>query len=390
MRIELTTSNDTRAFNAAAALSWWRAGSILQATAVRDATNGQLWLNVGDRRLPARIASGDPQGPADGERLKLRVLRDSPVLAFEVIESETAADVRGDALRRNLPKQTTPMPLLANLAWLMRHRAGTALPLEVGESLQRLWDNLPQTSALRDPTALADALAKSGVFLEATLAETTTFAQRADIAQRDFKALLLALYKELQPRSRAQPVPHSANEPPPRLRESLTAIGAAPATLPLMDDTAAQIQELARQTEGTLARTVSTQLLNGAAAQSGAPVWLVEIPVRQDERAELLRFRFEQETSAAPEAAPRWSVEVAMDLGANGQLHARVSLQKSRCVVQLRSESPPLVDALNRDAHLLTNALQAEGLLVDRVVCLHGAPIRDAGAPTMRLLDIQA
>jgi hypothetical protein len=79
-----------------------------------------------------------------------------------------------------------------------------------------------------------------------------------------------------------------------------------------------------------------------------------------------------------------------LDLGAAGQVHARVSLSEQRCTVQLRSESPSLVDALNRHAHQLTAALQAEGLAVERVMCLHGAPVRDSGAPTLRLLDFHA
>lgn len=391
MRIDLLTSNDTQVPSAAAALSLWRVGSIIQAMAIRDATSGQLWLHIGDRRLPMRIASGDPRGPVDGEQLRLRVLRDSPVLAFEVVESSGSADVLGDALRRTLPKQTSPMPLLANLAWQMRRSAPlTALPAEVTEVLQRFWEGLPRMSALQTPEGLADALGKSGVFLEPALAQAGTTAQRANIAKRDFKGILLALRQALAARVSPQYPSHVPSGPLPLLRGPLTTISAMPATLTLMDDAATQMQELAQQTEGALARTVSTQLLNAESAQTNAPVWLVEIPVRQEDRAELLRFRFEREAPAAENSSVRWSIEVAMDLGAAGQLHARVTLSEGRCTVQLRSESPQLIDALNRDAHLLTAALQAQRLSVDRVICLHGAPIRDGGAPTMRLLDFHA
>jgi hypothetical protein len=54
-------------------LSEWRVGAILQALAVRDPRNGgELWLNVGNQRFPARLASGNGQGPADGEVLTWR------------------------------------------------------------------------------------------------------------------------------------------------------------------------------------------------------------------------------------------------------------------------------------------------------------------------------
>lgn len=149
------------------------------------------------------------------------------------------------------------------------------------------------------------------------------------------------------------------------------------------------MQELAQQTEGALARVTSTQLLNTESARTDAPVWLVEIPLRQEDRPELLRLRFEREAAETEHSPARWSVEIAMDLGAAGQLHARISLQQRRCTVQLRSESPQLIEALNRDAHALTAALQAEGLLIERVICLHGAPVGES-TPPIRLLDFHA
>lgn len=396
MRIDLLTSNDTHGSNAAAALSLWRVGSIVQATVLRDATTGQLWLKLGERRLPMRVASGHPQGPADGEQLKLRVLRDSPVLAFEVLEtaggalSGTGGDLLGDALRRHLPRQSTPMPLLANLAWQARNGAASrALPKQVTEALMRIWESLPRAPALHTPQELADVIAKSGVFLESALARSGRFGERADIANRDFKALLLALKKELAAQVPAAPATAAASGPLPMLRGPLTAIGATPATLALMDAAPAQMQELAQQTEGALARITSTQLLNAESARTDAPLWLVEIPLRQEDRAELLRLRFEREAAEAEHLPARWSVEVAMDLGAAGQLHARISLQERRCTVQLRSESPQLIAALNRDAQALTAALQAAGLLIDRIICLHGAPVGE-NAPPMRLLDFHA
>jgi len=63
-------------------------------------------------------------------------------------------------------------------------------------------------------------------------------------------------------------------------------------------------------------------------------------------------------------------------LGNSGTLHARVSMYRKRLTVQLRSESPLLIEALNEQTHALTTALKAEGLMVDRVVCLHGADTR--------------
>lgn len=402
MRIELLTSNDSHTPGVAKALSLWRVGAILDATAARDATTGQLWLNIADRRLPVRIASGDSAGPTEGEQLKLRVLRDSPVLALEVVDTANDGDVTGDALRRNLPKQTLPTPLLANLAWLARNPGiAAALPPAAAEALERLWQALPKANSLSDPTILADALQKSGVFLESalgsalesTLTQTNSQSEATVTLAQDFKALLLSLKKNLGPQA-----PHVASNtasatqtgPLPILRGALTSIATAPASLSLIEDTNGQLRELAQQTEGSLARVNSTQLINAEAARTGISAWLIELPVRHEDRADLLRFRFEREEALQAAVESSWAVEVAMDLGASGNLHARVSLYRGRCAVQLRSESPLLVEALTKKTHALTASLQAAGLLIDRVVCLHGAPIRDPGERAVRLLDLRA
>jgi len=66
-------------------LAEWRVGAILQAVAVRAPGSGELWLDIAGQRYPARVASGNVAGPQDGERLQVRVLRNSPVIALETV-----------------------------------------------------------------------------------------------------------------------------------------------------------------------------------------------------------------------------------------------------------------------------------------------------------------
>jgi Flagellar hook-length control protein FliK len=85
-----------------------------------------------------------------------------------------------------------------------------------------------------------------------------------------------------------------------------------------------------------------------------------------------------------------WTVEAAMDLGTIGALHAKVSLTGRRIGVQLRAESPVIVEELSMRAGELEALLRESGLEIDRVVCLHGMPAGDNGARTTRLLDVRA
>jgi hypothetical protein len=368
-------------------MSQWRVGAIVEAIAVRDISDGQLWLNIGATRIPARIASGDAAGPSNGERLQLRVLRDHPVLALETLannDSETTATT--DALRRYLPKQSSPAPLLANLAWLSGHSEDSQqLSRTVADAVQKIWAALPAAEDLSTPSGLANAVKRSGNFLEANLANSEPENVR-EIMGRDFKALLLNLKQTLQ---RAGATAMSGEQPPgplPTLRGALTALDSMPASLAAIQTPARQLNELAGQADGALARINTAQLVNSEAANAAA--WLIELPFRREGKPEMLRFRFER-NSKRESAEQSWTIEAALTLGASGTVNARVSLYGKRVSVQLHAEPPQLVADLAAQAPLLTATLSEAGLEVDRVVCLHGMPTADREVQTTSLLDIR-
>jgi hypothetical protein len=159
----------------------------------------------------------------------------------------------------------------------------------------------------------------------------------------------------------------------------------------MIDTPAAQMNELSRQVDGALARLTSVQAAN---ASQDPPIqsMMIELPVRHEDRAAVLRLRIERDESQRKSFASQesWAVEAAVDLGAIGALHARVTLSGHRIGVQLRAESPAVVDALSTRTLELESMLRESGLEVDRIVCLHGMPGGDSGARITRLLDVRA
>jgi hypothetical protein len=146
-----------------------------------------------------------------------------------------------------------------------------------------------------------------------------------------------------------------------------------------------------RQTDGALARLTTVQISNSApdpAVQS----MLIDLPVRHEDRAAVLRLRIEHDGSRRGDGAgaDSWTVEAAVDLGVVGALHAKVTLIGKRIGVQLRAESPAIVAALSQRVDELEAMLADSGLEVDRVVCLHGMPAGDPGMRSARLLDVRA
>jgi hypothetical protein len=398
MRVDLVNLLGSGSSPSPGGLAEWRVGAILEAIAVRDIRGGQLWLEIAGQRHPARLASGDATGPKDGERLQLRVLRNSPVLALETIstqptESSAQRAVIADALRKFVPRQQSPALLLANLAWIAQRKGGVeTLPRSVVQAAAHLWHALPEAASLADPATLEAAIARSGVFLESNLA-----AHRGPpdphIAS-DLKTLLLALSRTLQSQGAKPSSAHGddvMHAPVPNARAPLTALPGAPATLAVLDEPTQQMNELARQTDGTLARLTTVQISNSApdpAVQS----MLIDLPVRHEDRAAVLRLKIERDGSRRPDGdgAEAWTVEAAVDLGAIGALHAKVTLIGKRIGVQLRAESPAIVAALSQRADQLEAMLAESGLDVDRVVCLHGMPAGDLGVRAARLLDVRA
>jgi hypothetical protein len=380
----------------ASLLAEWRVGAVLEAIAVRDAKSGQLWLDIGGQRHPARISSGQAQGPQHGEKLQLRVLRNSPVLALETLSSANAATetdaVVADALRRYVPRQESPAPLLANLAWLAQGKGGAdQLPKAIAQAAAQLWRAIPDAKALSDPEGLASALARSGVFLESHLAPDASAAPGA--VTRDLKALLLSLSQALRDAGARPDAARGDTMTPsatPLARGPLTPLPGAPATFALLDGADPQLNELSRQTDGALARITTTQIANSG-SETASQSLLIELPVRHEDRTGVLRFRIEREAvRREPGRGEAWTIETAMDLGVSGALHAKVALSGRRIAVHLRADSPALVETLSARTSELESMLRESGLEVERVVCLHGLPAGDAGPRALRLLDVRA
>lgn len=402
MRIDLVDFRSTSPAGSTSPslLSEWRVGALLQAIAVRDAASGQLWLDIGGQRHSARLANGNNAGPANGEVLNVRVLRNSPVLALETLSSATQvtgdadATVVADAMRRFIPRQESAALMLANLSWLAQGKNGASeLPKAVMQAAAQLWNALPDAEALSDPKALENAIRRSGTFLESNLADASRGTADAKLLGTDLKALMLSLSRTLRDHGARPSAAHSdvaMNAPIPTARGPLTALNAAPATFSMLDAADQQLNELSRQTEGAIARLTTTQISNSAPDPSVQSM-MVELPVRHEDRASMLRLRVEHDGSRKRSGgSDSWSVEAAMDLGHVGALHAKVTLTDHRIGVQLRAESPAIVDALSARAGELEALLRESGLEIDRIVCLHGMPVGDTGARAARLLDVRA
>ena len=322
--------------------------------------------------VPPFSGPGSPVQPVRAAQPVWPVARPLP-LAHLVSEGELGA-----ALRRELPRQGSPMPLLANLAWLNATSAGerAALPAPVRQAAAATWRALVSLDELARPGEFERAARASGLGLERLLATADPAGLDAALAG-DWKALLLRLRAALDAfprRPAARPAP-SADAPLPGRPGALTALEPVDARLADAPDAAAMTGELAEGVDAAIARVTAHQLAN-LREPALASCTVLEIPLRHDHGATMLRLRFTREGDdlAAREVPPVWTVEFSVHLGAAGALHGRVQLAGNRLDVAVESDVAATLEALQASELELRWNLAALGLEVERLAWRKASP----------------
>ncbi len=380
------------------ALRSWQAGEILQATVIDVAPAGLATLRIG-----SAVLTGSAPFPLQrGQPLTLQVveLGAQPVLKLvDAAAAGSSAEQVAAALRDNLPRQAPLPPLFARLAALAQSQeppsAGMTRPLL--DQITQLFTRLAQSADIATGAGLRRALNDSGVLLEAKLAapgaETPAFAS-------DLKAGLLqlrdALRATLPPAALPPESSGDMSTAPPPLRGAPLQAQAAAQTAP--DMALATPAQLLSHIDAALARMQLSQLASLPAAEDKKPAWMFELPVRHGELVNVFHIRIEapdpeQHHGNAPHAVrPLWSIELAFDLERLGPVHARVSVQQTHVSVSLWAERAEAATLFNRQIDTLRTKLQHDGLEVDRLVCLAGAPPAKSGTgqPSRRLLSLKA
>ncbi|MHB2166041.1 flagellar hook-length control protein FliK [Alsobacter sp. R-9] len=111
-------------------------------------------------------------------------------------------------------------------------------------------------------------------------------------------------------------------------------------------------------------------------AQQPPAAWVLDVPLLNGREASLAQFRVTRDGGGNAGAAegPVWSIDVALDTGETGPVHARVRLGAGRLGVTLWAERPEIADRLRNDMPALRRTLDEAAFAVEDVAVLHGAP----------------
>lgn len=383
----------------------WQVGILLQAQVTAISPDGNVTLRIANTLL-----TGKPPVPLQrGQILQLQVTEagTKPVLKIlsNAADSPDTQQI-AEALRVNLPRQA-PLPhLLARLAPLAQPQvqtpaqahAGAGMARPLPEQITQLINRLAYSGDTFNAAGLRRALSDSGVLLEAKLARANP--QPAQFSA-DIKAGLLQLRAALTsaaPGITAE-LPAQNEVAPPPLRGAplipqATEKSPAGPGLPT-PPTAPQLLGLI---DAALARIQLSQVASLPVADDKKPTWMFELPVRHGSVIDVLQVRIEapdpdQSNSNTPQAkASPWCIELALDLEQLGPMHARISAHQSRVSVSLWAMRAETVSLFNQQLETLRSSLQHNGLEVDSLVCLPGAPPTVSGAENTshRLLSVKA
>ena len=344
---------------AGASSEGWRIGNVLSARPLGVNEQGLLVLQVG-----ALTVETEAPGTKLPPQFQVRVLSvgAQPQLEILGLSSQPDSTVH-QALRERLPQQNGYAPLLATVGALSQWSVAKQLPPYLRSALALLEHSMSTPRELATPEGLRQAVNRSGLFLEAQLAQAP--ASDATTAHDDMKGALLRLVTILQGQATLNESSDDEVDPP-LLYRGVTPQGRLPLPpeLATTSDATELLPRLNTDVQAALARLEVAQL------QANPNHWIVEIPVQHAEGADVLQISLKHE----PEAERDWTMGFSLDLPSLGPIVGELQLRGLRLSVRLWAQLRETVDRLEQQFADLRQRLDATGLFLDQLSVQFGLP----------------
>ena len=348
-----------------AAVDAWRVGTLLSARVMGQNDVGRLLLDIGGLTVEA-----DTTGTQLPQQFQVRVLTQGAQPMLEVLAGSLDEQVAMQGLRERLPQQNGFAPLLGVLATLARSPTARALPAPLRAALATLEASINKPADVSTPLGMKEAIARSGTFLEAHLAQPDEQTPAAD----DFKAALLALRRALADLPPARPglaPPRTlVDTPPPLAQRALVAQPRAAELAMAEDDADGLIANLRTDVRAALSRVEIAQL--ESQPQNG--LWMVEIPLAGVRGYDVLQLRIEEGKPGPGESEGAWTIGFAIDPPTLGAVQGEIQLRVPRVSVRLWAQHDATVGRLEDSFLSLRHQLEKTGLQLDQFSCTHGLP----------------
>jgi len=345
---------------AGASSEGWRIGSVLSARPLGQTDQGLLVLQVG-----ALTVAADAPGTQLPPQFQVRVLSLGAQPQLEVLGLASQADGQvQQVLRERLPQQNGYAPMLATLGALSQWPLARQLPPYLRSALAMLEHSMATPQEVSTGQGLRNAVARSGLFMEAQLAQASDADTHA--AHEDMKGAMLRLVAVLKGQPLASEPGNEIDVEPPLLYRGAIPQGrqTLPPDLGNSQNVADFLPRLYTDMQAALARLEVAQL------QATPGQWVVEIPVQDSDGADVLQLLFRRET----DADQIWTLGFSIDLSSLGPIVGELQLRGLRLSVRLWAQSRNTVERLETQFGALRQRLDATGLFLDQLSCVHGLP----------------
>lgn len=369
-------------------LPHWSVGQVVTAKVMAVDPGGEVTLRLFNQTL--RVHSEVPLKTGDELKLLVKQVESDILLELAPVRSKpTPSGPVNDALRQNLPQQRPYQPLINHLLQLAEGKQLTQLlkaleavdwprltpaagstttpaaatqraladsDVPVAEQLQRLGklvrqmaQAVPQSRELGTPLGLRQAVAQSGLWMEAKIALPNSPAPSLDL-----KANLLRLNQLIPQLLERLPLPRS------QAMQSLS-----PAQQQAVTQLRNLLVTLLSEAEGALARLKLVQAQNSPGASTTPDTqWVLEIPIRHADQAEViqLQIRRDKEQSPQKEEQESWSINLAFENPQHGPFHIMVHLLGNTISANIYAEREATAERFRLQLGDLQQRLEAIGL----------------------------
>ena len=397
----------------------WKVMQLIQAV-VTQITDKQLLLDIqGTKANTPKPAFADLQ---IGDILKLQIEQLKPMPQFRIVSLQKAANINlvTQALQNIISKNTEISPLLKNISFIANRPALRPSPLsaDVNAAVRNIFKQLPSPFNIKSGPQLKTQLQNSGVFIENKIRnQIFSILQSTHIHKASSSLQINANLKpqleidlgaqlhRLANLIRTQLTPSKDGLPVSQIKTiaNQTIISnpnkievqhpnrtpVEQASLQNISQREEAMQTFLRQIESSLTHMQHTQLQNLNESQSGRPLWLMELPIKDGQDIDVFELRISEEenTQAEGEKKKIWNVTLQFNLTGLGKIKAHIKMQDDFISTRFFSEKPETLSLFQKNLDFLRGRLNYNGLNVGNIECTHAKLSKDILPVNSKSLD---
>lgn len=385
---------------------------------ITDMGNKQVGLITIDRSQLTHA----PQNLKIGQNLNLEMLKAGTTAGFKVISASNAISEAkiAEFIKQFLPRhEASPLflnQLIKDLPKLMNNES---VPKVLKDIAAKIIQNLPPKEQLITSQGLKQAIANSGLFLEAKLppamAQAELIKELPQLIKNEtvLQSLQRIAAEILQNLTQKEPLLNSPSATTAKQlseAELLTlklnmadapkaeALGNEDFKANLLKFIQALKQELTSQaaqqinqadldllknlqnkTENTVAKLVLDQLMSLPKEDNPKQLWLIDIPFIDRQQAETVKIEIQQDKdNKQPSGSSDWSVNITITPPELGTIHCRVSYQNDVINTYFNSQQTQTTRLIKHNLDYLKNQLEESGLTTGQMVAQDGSQNKQA------------